>query len=250
MSENEKTSTSVIRQIKERIKGAATTDALAVPALFFCSIAFFFDLFVGRYLLTERDLSLYFIPPRLFWVESIRNGDFPLWNPLQFSGHPFFANPQHAVLYPLNGLFFLLPFDIAFNGIIVLHFFMGGLFTYLLLRDMKVGSTGALISGLVFMLSGYLLSVHSLLTILLSSVWTPLILLFFRRAITRQGLRNEIVTAVLITLSFLGGGIEIVYGNFFLLLLVVVFSPFPSHQPLSGSSSLSLFSTSRPLPLH
>ena len=221
--------------ILRRVRSA---DFLAGLALLFSSLLFFYDLFNGRYLLTERDLGPYFIPPRFFWVESIKRWDFPLWNPFQFSGHPFFANPQHAVLYPLNGLFFFLPFDIAFNGIIILHFFLGGLFTYLLLRDLKVNPAGALISGLTFMLSGYLLSVHSLLTILLSSVWTPLIILFFRRAINGQGFKNEIFTAIVITISFLSGGIEIVYGNFFVLLLMVIFSPstgsISSHEDLVG----------------
>jgi hypothetical protein len=123
----------------------------------------------------------------------------------------------------LNGLFFLLPFDIAFNSIIVLHFFLGGLFTYLFLKDLKVNSTGALISGLIFMLSGYLLSVHSLLTILLSSVWTPLIMMFFRRAILSPGFKNEMLTSIFMTISFLGGGVEIVYGNFLVLLFMAIF---------------------------
>ena len=206
-------------KIKGKTKWVRSTDFLAGLALFFASLLFFYDLFKGRYLLTERDLGPYFIPPRFFWVESIKHFDFPLWNPYQFSGHPFFANPQHALLYPFNVLFFLLPFDVAFNGIIILHFFLGGLFTYLFLKDLKVNSTGALISGMIFMLSGYLLSVHSLLTILLSSVWMPLIMMFFRRAMIGWGFKNEILTAILITISFLGGGIEIVYGNFFVLLI-------------------------------
>jgi Bacterial membrane protein YfhO len=217
----------VTDKIKGKTKWVKSTDYLAGLALFFASLLFFYDLFKGRYLLTERDLGPYFIPPRFFWVESIKHFDFPLWNPYQFSGHPFFANPQHALLYPFNVLFFLLPFDVAFNGIIILHFFLGGFFTYLFVRDLKVNSTGALISGLIFMLSGYLLSVHSLLTILLSSVWMPLIMMFFRRAMIGQGFKNEILTAILITISFLGGGIEIVYGNFFVLLIMALFSPFP-----------------------
>ena len=217
----------MIDKIKDKTKWVKSTDFLAVLALFFLSLFFFYDLLEKRFLLTERDLAPYFIPPRFFWVESIKLGSFPLWNPYQFSGHPFFANPQYGILYPLNSLFFLFPFDVAFNAIIILHFFLGGLFTYLLLKDLKVNSTGALISGLIFMLSGYLLSVHSLLTILLSSVWTPLIMLFFRRAINGQGVKNEIFTAILIAISFSGGGIEIVYGNFFVLLIMVVFSPFP-----------------------
>jgi hypothetical protein len=201
---------------------------LAILILLISSLLFFYDLFGERYLLTERDLSPYFIPPRFFWVESLKQGDFPLWNPYQFSGHPFIANPQNAVLYPFNGLFFLFPFDIAFNAIIILHFFLAGLFTYLFMRDLKVGSAGSLISGLIWILGGYLLSVHSLLTILLSVVWTPLVMLFFRRAMISPGIRNEILTAVFITLSFLGGGIEIVYGNYFVLLIMMIFSMLPN----------------------
>ncbi|MDI7259859.1 MAG: hypothetical protein QME90_08060, partial [Thermodesulfobacteriota bacterium] len=208
------------------------SDFLAVLALFFSSLLFFYDLFGERFLLTERDLAPYFIPPRFFWVESLKGWDFPLWNPYQFSGHPFLANPQNGLLYPPNGFFFLFPFDIAFNAVIILHFFLAGLFTYLFLRDLKVNSTGSLISGLILMLSGYLLSVHSLLNILLSVIWTPLIMLFFRRAIERPGIKNEILTAIFMTISFLGGGIEIVYGNFFVLLFMVIFSfESPSAQP-------------------
>jgi hypothetical protein len=160
----------MINSIKGIVKGVKSTDFLAGLALFFAAILFFYDIFTGRWLFTERDLAPYFIPPRFFWVESIINGDFPLWNPYQFSGHPFFANPQYTVLYPFNGLFLILPFDVAFNAIIILHFFLGGLFTYLLLRDLKAGSTGSIISAVIFMLSGYLLSLHSLLTILLSVI--------------------------------------------------------------------------------
>jgi hypothetical protein len=213
----------VIDKAERKMRWVRSTDILAGLALFFSSIFFFYDLLGGRNILFERDLGPYFIPPRFFWVESIKNGEFPLWNPYQFSGHPFFANLQHAILYPLNTLFFLLPFDVAFNTIIILHFFLGGFFTYLFLKDLKVNTTGSLISGLIFMLSGYLLSVHSLLAILLSVIWTPLIMMFFRRAVTNPGLKNEILTAIFITLSFLGGGIEIVYGNFFVLVFMVIF---------------------------
>ena len=225
-------------KIKGRIKRVSSATLISVLTLFFSSILFFYDLLGGRYLLTERDLGPYFIPPRFFWVESIKRADFPLWNPYQFSGHPFFANPQNAILYPLNSLFFLLPFDIAFNGIIILHFFLAGLFTYLLLRDLKVSPSGSLVSGLIFMLSGYLLSVHSLLNCLLSVIWTPLIMMFFRRAIAQPGFKNEILAALFMTVSFLGGGIEIVYGNFLILFFMVIFSsslhPLSSHQEIGG----------------
>ena len=213
----------MIDKAKTKTGWVRSGDFLAALTLFFSSLLFFSDLLGGRYLLAERDLGPYFIPPRFFWVESIRRGDFPLWNPYQFSGHPFSANPQHGLLYPLNSLFLLLPFDLSFNAIIVLHFFLGGLFTYLFVRDLGVRPAGSLIAGLTFMLSGYLLSVHSLLSCLLSVVWTPLMMMFFRRAIARPGFKNEALTALFVTLSFLGGGIEIVYGNFFVLFFMTLF---------------------------
>jgi hypothetical protein len=223
----------VIEKIKGKIKRVSSTDFLAVLTLFFSSILFFYDLFKERFLLTERDLGAYFIPPRFFWVESIKHGDFPLWNPYQFSGHPFLANPQHGILYPLNSLFFVLPFDLACNMIIILHFFLGGLFTYLFLRDLKVGVTGSLLSGLTFMLSGFLLSVHGLLTCLLTVIWTPLIMMFFKRTMDNPCFKNEALVAIFITVSFLGGGVEIVYSNFFVLLFMVFFSAFPD-TPIAG----------------
>ena len=194
----------------------------AAATLFFIALLFFADLFTGRYMLTERDLGPYFIPPRFFWAESIRGLDFPLWNPFQFAGSPFFANPQHGMLYPLNMLLVFLPFDIAFNAIILLHFFLAGLFVYLFMRDWKVSPSGALLSGLIFMLSGFLLSVHSLLSCLLSVIWTPLVMLYFRRALVDLRPRNVILTALFLSISFFGGGVEIVYGNVLLLLLMVL----------------------------
>ncbi len=204
---------------------------IAFPVLLLIlSTLFFYDLFNERFILTERDLAPYFIPQRYFWVESIKDGDFPLWNPYQFMGHPFFANPQNAILYPLNFLFFIFPFDIAFNLIIIFHFFLGGLFIYLLLRELNVSQIGSIISGLIFMLSGYLLSVHSLLTNLLSVIWTPIIIMFFIRAIKDPGIKNEIFVAIFMTISFLGGGVEIVYGNVFVIIIISFFS-FESLKP-------------------
>ncbi len=81
------------------------------------------------------------------------------------------------------------------------------------------------------MLSGYLLSVHSLLNTLLAVIWTPLVIIFFRRALTTPGLQNEILTALFMAISFLGGGVEIVYANFLILLLMLFFPP-----PLSSAS--------------
>jgi hypothetical protein len=86
----------VIEKIKGKTRWVSSTDFLAVLTLYFSSLFFFYDHFKQTFLLTERDLGAYFIPARFTWVKSIKQGDFPLWNPYQFSGRPFLANPQHG----------------------------------------------------------------------------------------------------------------------------------------------------------
>ena len=133
----------------------------------------------------ERDLIYFFIPPREFWVEEVKNFIFPLWNPYYFNGHPLFATLQPGVLYPFSFLFLILPFDWAFNLNIELHFILSGLFTYYLARGIKASQGASIISGMAFMLSGYLISVHNLLSTLLSVTWVPLFFLVYFSALKK-----------------------------------------------------------------
>lgn len=74
-------------KIKWKIK-RVSADYLAGLTLLFSSLLFFYDLLKGRYLLTERDLGPYFIPPRFFWVESIKKWLFPSMGSLPIYGPP------------------------------------------------------------------------------------------------------------------------------------------------------------------
>ena len=207
--------------------------------------------------MTERDLSVFFIPPRLFWVDAIKNGEFPLWNPYYYSGHPLLATLQPAVFYPLNILLLFFPFDLAFNWIIILHFFLAGLFLLLLMRELGASTTGSFIGALIFMLGGYMISVHNLLSTLLSVTWVPLTIFFYLRAIkkssfsavgeglvpsrwettrvsptlTYEKLNNfvggrkggyALLVGITLAIMFTGGGIEVVYGTLGLLLFLAL----------------------------
>jgi hypothetical protein len=157
-------------------------------------------------------------------VESLKAGEFPLWNPMNFAGYPFFAALQPGVLYPPNLLFFTLSFNSAFNWIIIGHFFLAGAFTYAFLRFLGAERGPAFVGAAVFLLGGYLLSLHSLLSALLSIVWLPLILLLFGRALRLNSLWSAAWAGVVLMVSFFGGGAEIVLGTCAALGLMVVFS--------------------------
>jgi hypothetical protein len=123
------------------------------------------------------------------------------------------ATLQPGVFYPPNLLLFVLPFDIAFNWIIVLHYWLAGIFTFFLLREVGAGRGGSLAGGITFMLSGYLLSVHNVLSALLSVAWTPIAILFFLRALKRGSLHYTVLTGITLAFMFTSGGIEILYGT-------------------------------------
>ena len=207
----------------EGLSGKVKT-AFAILILAILSVLLFGSVISGDLLLTERDLSVFFIPPRLLWLDALRAGEFPLWNPYSYSGHPLFATLQAGVLYPVNIILLLLPFEVGFNWTIIVHFTLAGVFTFFLLRDMSATQSGAFTGALVFMLSGYLFSVHNVMSTLFSVTWAPLAILLFRRAVTGKSSRYAVLTGLALTAMFLGGGIEALFGT---LLLLFVFALFP-----------------------
>lgn len=95
-------------------------------------------------------------PWKIFSIDSIKNGVFPLWNPYVFSGNTHLANLQSGVFYPLNILFFVLPFIDAWTVYIVLQYIFLFVFTYLYLRQIKLGTPASLLGAAAFSFSGFL----------------------------------------------------------------------------------------------
>lgn len=205
--------------------------------LFSLCCLYFNDVLTGRLLLTERDLSIFFIPPRIEWVGMVRDGQMPLWTPYWYCGVPLLADILTGVLYPINILLVILPFDIAYNFIIVFHFFLAGYFTYLLIRRLKGTVSAALAGALVFMFSGYLLSVHNLLTHLLSVAWLPAVLLWYQGYLESRQSRPLVWMVLCLAMMFLGGGIEILYGT---LIIIAVLWVFPNPFGVKGEEEVPL----------
>ena len=77
------------------------------------TLAMFFDvLFLpGDAVLSnaKTDLAAQFVHWRGFGFGEMSRGNLPLWNPHIYSGAPFLAGFQSALLYPLNVLYLVLP---------------------------------------------------------------------------------------------------------------------------------------------
>lgn len=89
-------------------------------------------------------------PWKMFAVEELKSGRFPLWNSYNFSGMPFFANSQSAVLNPFNLLFFIFNPVFAWTIFVYLQPLLASFFTYLYMRKLKLSVTSALLSSITF----------------------------------------------------------------------------------------------------
>ena len=84
-----------------------------------------------------------FYPGANYFAKSIHAGRFPLWFPGVRDGIPFYSDPQMAVFYLPQWL--LIPFAhdgwlsfVVYQRYIVLHYFMGSVFMYAFLRQLKL----------------------------------------------------------------------------------------------------------------
>jgi hypothetical protein len=129
--------------------------------------------------LLGEDLSGQFVWWRQFGFDQLRQGHLALWNPHLYSGAPFFAGFQSALLYPPNWLYLVLPLAFAINFGIALHVFLAGLFTYLWTRFQGFHPAACLLAAFMFMFGGsyFLHIVPGHLPNLCTMAWIPLVFL-------------------------------------------------------------------------
>lgn len=157
--------------------------AFSIGALLVVAILSFFFLFFAPpgTVLSRAGTDIYqeFLFSRQFGFNELRHGNLPLWNPHLFSGFPFFAGFQSALLYPFNSIFLFLPVGTAINVSIVSHVFSTGLFMYLWASFRGLTPPAALFAGLLLMFCGaYFPHVYAgHLSNLCTMSWAPLILL-------------------------------------------------------------------------
>ncbi|MCZ6690106.1 MAG: YfhO family protein [Planctomycetota bacterium] len=187
--------------MRERLRGG-----LPFAVLLGVTIAVFWEaIFTGKTFFS-RDLFHLYYPIKLFIRESILDGRLPLWNPHIYCGMPFLGDFISSVFYPLNAIFLLLPMGWAFRLFIILHYFLASIFGYLYHRSRGGSREAAVLVGVSFGFSGYLLSVHNNLIYLQTGVWTPLFLLLAIRS--RRSWGSAAGAMAVLGLQFLGGDLQ------------------------------------------
>ena len=174
-----------------------------------------------RAIFPPGDFSDQFWAFRMYEARAFAQGRLPLWSENFNSGHPFLADVQSAVFYPvglvwtlavvaLRGANFTL-LDLEIEAIF--HFVLAGAFTYLFARRLIGSRVAALVSAVTFMFGGYLTSYPPLqLAILETATWLPLALLLLdvgvehRLTQTNTG-ENQRLFASFVPLQYIAAGV-------------------------------------------
>lgn len=157
------------------------------------------------------DQGVVFYPAYRWVIDSWRNGDPPLWNPLLYAGAPALGNPQLGVLDPQVGVTGLV--DVVFGERIAdwslawlawLRLVGAAVGTWLLARAQGLGRGGAALAGVSFGTSGFLVGWlnHSLGHV---AWFLPWVLLGIERLREGRAMRTLVLTAVVFAAAILGG---------------------------------------------
>ncbi len=170
------------------------------------------------------DLYQYYFPLLTFAKRSIVAGSFPLWNPYQAIGAPFFAATPCGLLYPVNWTIFFMDLASAFLVIQIAAVGIGMLGAFVFARHLKLEWPAVLLTTILFGYSVMNASAPSNGTFNLamgsSYCWLPTIFWLTCRLFQKPNLRNSVGLSGVLALSFLGGHQQFFYYN---CLLVSVF---------------------------
>ncbi len=139
-----------------------------------------------------RDVTQTHLPVKAFGAEMLRQGKIPTFNPHWGLGQPFRGNPGALPFYPSNLLYLVLPTLPAFNLHFVLHWLLAGLTMVLLARRLGLATPGALMAGLTYFGSGWMLTNLTFYNLITVAAWWPAVMAFAlgggKRAVAMAGL--------------------------------------------------------------
>ncbi|MCL5676047.1 MAG: YfhO family protein [Patescibacteria group bacterium] len=151
-------------------------------------------------------------PWKYFSIDRMKKGQWPLWNPYNFSGNPAAANFQTGAFYPLNAVF-LLPFNSGWTIFIILQPLLAFFFMYLFLKNLKLGMKPSVMGALAFSLSLYMAVWMEYGNIGHSLLWLPLLLLLIDKLKEKFTWRYLAGFILVLSFSVLAGYIQqIIYG--------------------------------------
>mgnify|MGYP001595295403 CR=1 FL=1 len=169
-------------------------------------------------------------PAKFFSIESLKNIEFPLWNPYIFSGTPHLASLQSGSFYPFNFIFFIFPFSFSWSFYIFIQPVLAGIFTYIFLRELKLGSKSSFFGSFIFAFSSFFVVWLEYGNIGHSIIWLPLLMFLLLKFLAKPGLKLSFAIILSLTFSLLAGYIQTVFYIYVFLFLFALYNIFQSKE--------------------
>ncbi len=171
------------------------------------------------------DILTAFYPYYAISLLAWHNGEWPLWNPLEYAGMPLLANGQSAVLYPPRLVHLVFGLRWGTTLYILLKLWLCGATAYLCGRKLGLGTHAARFFSVAWMLASYnLIWCNWSLTDV--SVWVPVLFLGAECVLAGRNGKGLFALAFAGTLMVLAGHPETAFtfsfgvGMYFVLRLI------------------------------
>ncbi|MEK9134445.1 MAG: YfhO family protein, partial [Pseudomonadota bacterium] len=183
---------------------------LAVTVLIGITLAFYHGLWLPGLVLIKRDAFRVFLPFKQYTIERLSAGELAQWFPYEGLGRSFIGVTHTGIFHPFTALYFFFPVHDAYRLSTLLSCLLAALGAFTLGRMLHFSRTGALVAGIAFTLSGYVVSMTDNLVYLYSICLLP----FFCAAIEKALAGSRpwmVVPAALWATVFLNGDVQTGY---------------------------------------
>ncbi len=194
-------------------------DLAALCLLGLLALLFPWQVTLLGYLPNSIDFILQYYPNLAFLAHGLQSGELPLWNPFSFAGTPYLADPQSGVLYLPNWPFLLLLSTAdAARAIILFHYALATIATYLYMRSIRLSPGPALVGAMVFGLSQYTIIKACGIPLLINLAWIPAGVLLVELSLQHNSARYALAAAVALTMQLFNGWLHGLFVTAFALL--------------------------------
>jgi hypothetical protein len=109
-----------------------------------------------KHVTIAHDTLDFYLPKMSVFAEQLKHGDLATWEPFAAGGSPLGTVPEAATLSPLSLPFWVLPLEYAPAFVRLLEVLVSVGFMYLFLRRLKLPPGPALLGGMLYSTSGFL----------------------------------------------------------------------------------------------
>lgn len=162
-----------------------------------------------NFLLTDPVLQQ--IPWKYLAISELKQSRIPWWNSYTHAGMPLLANFQAGVFYPLNFIFWLFDFPLAWTIYIVLQPFLGALFLYIFLYHHRLHPLSAALSGLAWVMGGFFLAWLEWGNLGHTLIWLPISLWAVDRFSETKKFKFILLNAIILSASFFAGHLQLAF---------------------------------------